>query len=98
MALLIEREDRREAVRLRITLPPDIAEDLAAYAAMTESTANHVMTESLRHVFDRDKKELREYKNGHEHIPGLAENLASSSPKAGQQTARGVAKTLVRMA
>jgi len=97
MALLIQKQDTRKNSHFNITLPPDVAEDLAAYAAMTESAVNHIVCEALRHVFARDRKDLTKYKQrqpkGTHLAPVRSKNFGESPEKIPADDTKNYGKT-----
>ena len=59
---LIEPEDKQPDERLTISLRPDTAQDLRAYAEYAgNSSLSHIVSESLKRLF-REDKGFREFK------------------------------------
>ena len=53
---LIEREVKETTVRVTFSLETSLSERLKEYAEYLESTQNHIVSECLKYVIDRDKE------------------------------------------
>lgn len=61
---LLDREDKTPVRPQVFKLRDDLNAQIDAYAAMTDSSRNHVVTAALSHVFGQDK-EFRKYWEQH---------------------------------